>query len=47
MEYLYDLAQKDDLSAKDRVRINLGPQMRAWKDVVAEVCTKFDLGIDL
>ena len=47
MEYLYDLAQKDDLFAKDRVCINLGPQMRAWKDVVAEECTKFDLDIDL
>ena len=47
MEYLYDLAQKDDLSTKDRVRINLGRQMWARKDVVPEVCTKLDLNIDL
>ena len=40
-------AQKDNLAETLRVLIHLGLLMRARKDVVAEVCAKYDLIMDL
>ena len=46
-EIVCDPAQKDNLAETRRVLTRLGLLMRARKDVVAEVCTKYDLNIDL
>ena len=46
-EVVCDPAQKDNLAETRRVLTHLGLLMRARKDVVAEVCTKYYLNLDL
>ena len=47
MKCVFDLAQKEDLAANFRVLAHLDWLTRARKDIVALVCTKYDLNIDL
>ena len=46
-EVVDDPAQKDNLTETGRVLTHLCLLMRARKDVVVEVCAKYDLNIDL
>ena len=46
-EVVCDPAQKDNLAETRGVLTHLGRLMRSTKDVVAEVCAKYDLNIDL